>query len=248
VRVFLDPGIAESRFVAGLSALLGEGRPPISRLVAAAEAVRHDPQGFVYWLAGLTRDVEAIQAIVTRSYWHPNGFAKLVLHTSAEPEFKIRLHVWPESAAPGRGETNPHSHRWDFASTLLTGRGMVMPEYREVPDGGDPFTRYRYGIDSARPAALVVDGPVRLVKTNSPRLFHGGVYSCDTQVIHTAEPLGRGLTATLVVQGPYRTPTTAVFCAPGQSEDQPNRALSAADFQFLMKAVVTGVDGCGSPP
>ncbi|MFF1612621.1 hypothetical protein ACFVYA_33010 [Amycolatopsis sp. NPDC058278] len=246
MSVFLDSGTAESRFVGNLATLLGEDGPRMPRLVAAAEAVSRDPQGFVCWLASLTRDAEAVRAVVARSYWHPNGFAKLVLHTSAVSEFKIRMHVWPESAASVRGEMNPHSHRWDFASTLLTGQGMVMPEYREVADEGDLFTRYRYGIDEVNPATLVFDGAVRLVQVKPRHLSRGSVYSCDTHVIHTAEPLGRDLTATVVVQGPHRVPTTAVFCAPGQSEDQPNRALSVADFRLLVKAVISGVGGCGS--
>lgn len=239
-------GTAASRFVLELRATLSRGAPGVPALVAAAEMVCGDRTGFARWLVDLARDPDSVRAIVARSYWHPNGFAKLVLYASAEPEFKIRMHVWPASGRTSRGETNPHSHRWEFASTLLVGQGLALPEYREVTRGGELFTRYRYGVDPARPAVLVADGPVRLVARKTRLLSRGGVYSCDTQVIHTAEPLGRGLTATLVIQGPHRTSTTAVFCVPGQSDDQPNGSLSVADFHLLVQAVLAEVGECSS--
>lgn len=241
-----DSDPAGSRFISGLAAVLGKGDLGVPQLVAAVELVRDDPSAFASWLAAVARDTTAAGAVAARSYWHPNGFAKLVLHTSAEPEFKLRMHIWLDSTEPGRGETNPHRHRWEFASTVIAGRGILVPEYREDAGTGAPFTRYRYGTDPARPAALVADGAVRLVGTRSPQVLKGAVYACDTEVIHTLEPLGQGLTATVVVQGPHRTSATAVYCAPGESEDQPNRALSVAEFQELASAVVAEVDGCPS--
>ncbi len=191
------------------------------------------------WLDILSRDEDAVRSIARRSYWHPNGFAKLVLHASAEPEFRIRLHVWPASDKPSRGESNPHSHRWDFASTVLVGEGMHMVEYEESVERGRPHRRYRYGTDPANPAALVADGAARLKITRPQHVWHGDVYTCDTSIVHTVQPIGAGLTATVVVQGPRRTPTTVVYCLPGETDDQPNHPLSEEDFRWLVKSVVT---------
>ncbi|MFJ9785702.1 hypothetical protein ACIRSS_39445 [Amycolatopsis sp. NPDC101161] len=238
---------AEAWFSSGLASVLTEAAPGAPQLVAAAELVRDDPHAFGCWLKGATRDEQKLKAMVERSYWHSNGFAKLVLHTSAEPEFKIRMHVWPRSEASRRGEPNPHSHRWEFASTVLTGRGVVVPEYREASEGGDPFGRYRYGTDPDAPEALVADGAVRLVKTRSPRVSRGDVYSCGTEVIHTLEPLGTDLTATIVVQGPRRESTTVVFRARGRSEEEPSRRISEVEFRQIVAAVVTEICGGSSP-
>lgn len=210
-------------------------------LYAAAAEIRDNRHSFVSWLDSLSQDEDAVRAAARRSYWHPNGFAKLVLQTSAEPEFRIRLHIWPESDEPSEGESNPHSHRWDFASTVLVGEGMHMVEYQETAEGGKPFRRFRYGTDPADPAALVSDGEVRLKRVRPPHVWHGEVYSCDTSIVHTVRPVGAGLTATVVVQGPRRTPTTVVYCAPGESDDQPNRPLSESDFQLLVKRVLAAV-------
>ncbi|WP_328646818.1 hypothetical protein OHS58_00840 [Amycolatopsis sp. NBC_00348] len=228
----------DHRFPRGLAETLGRDGAALSNLEKAAWEIRVEPRPFVSWLAGLLTNDAKVAEIAGRSYWHPNGFAKLVLHTSAEPEFRIRLHVWPESDVVSPGESNPHSHRWEFASHILVGTGMHMVEFTEVADGGKPFRRYRYGADPAHPAALVTDGEVRLKRQRSPHVVRGEVYSCDMDVVHTVRPIDAGLTATVVIQGPRRTPATVVYCEPGESDDQPNGVLSEADFRRLMTAVL----------
>jgi hypothetical protein len=238
---------AEFSFASAVTSVLNRGALGGPQLTTAVELVRDDPAAFGRWLTDAVNDAKTVEAVVARSYWHPNGFAKLVLHTSADPEFKLRMHVWPESEAPARGEPNPHSHRWEFASTVLTGQGVVVPEYREAAEGGDRFDRYRYGTSPDVPEALVVEGPVRLVKMKAPRVSRGDIYACGTGVIHTLEPLGRDLTATVVVQGPRRVHTTAVFRVPENSREQSNRPLSVVDFRQLVTGVVNKVCGCSSP-
>ncbi|MEU5262816.1 hypothetical protein [Amycolatopsis sp. NPDC021455] len=222
--------------------LRGTGSPPgLAELAAAAEHVGATRGAFTAWLRDLTADDAAVAEIAKRSYWHPNGFAKIVLHTGIEPEFRVRLHVWPRSETPSRGESNPHSHRWEFASHVLAGTGMHMVEFAETTEGGKPFRRYRYGTDPANPAALAADGEARLKRRAVPHVQGGDVYTCDTAVVHTVRPIDAGLTATVVVQGPRRTPTTVVYCEPGESDDQPNFELTEADFHELVTAVLASL-------
>ncbi|MGW3994593.1 hypothetical protein ACWEF6_14005 [Amycolatopsis sp. NPDC004772] len=224
-------------------ALRGDGsRPGLGRLEAAARRIRTGRRGLAAWLQDLLADQTAVAEIAKRSYWHPNGFAKIVLHTSIDPEFRIRLHVWPRGETPSRGESNPHSHRWEFASYVLTGTGMHMVEFAETAEGGKPYRRYRYGTDPADPAALVADGDVRLQRCGVPHVQGGDVYTCNTSTVHTVRPIDAGLTATVVVQGPRRTPTTVVYCEPGESDDQPNIELTGADFVELVSELLPTLD------
>jgi hypothetical protein len=225
----------------------GESRPGLAQLQAGAEHVRANRLSFAAWLRDLVADKAAVSEIAKRSYWHPNGFAKIVLHTAAEPEFRIRLHVWPRSETPSRGESNPHSHRWEFASYVLIGTGMHMVEFAETAEAGKPYRRHRYGTDSANSAALVADGEVRLKRRGVPHVQGGDVYTCDTSVVHTVRPIDAGLTATVVVEGPRRTPTTAVYCEPGESDDQPDFDLSEADLGALVTAVLASLDSEVAP-
>jgi hypothetical protein len=229
-------------------ALGGNGsRPGLPELEAAARHIRAHRGAFAAWLRDLATDDVATAEIANRSYWHPNGFAKIVLHDSGDPGFRLRLHVWPPSATPSRGESNPHSHRWEFASHVLTGTGMHMVEFAETGEGGRPYLRYRYGTDPANPAVLVADGAVRLRRRGVPHVQAGDVYTCDTSIVHTVRPIDAGLTATVVVQGPRRTPATVVYCEPGESDDQPNVDLRDTEFQALASAVLASLESEVAP-
>ncbi|MBB5857260.1 hypothetical protein ACFQ05_30630 [Amycolatopsis umgeniensis] len=218
------------------------GEADLPWLRAVAHRIQDTPGTFLSWLEEILEDDEAVRAAAKRSYWHPNGFAKMVLHASAD--FRIRLHVWPESAEPSRGESNPHSHRWEFASTIIAGEGLSMAEFREITEGGKVHNRYRYGADPANPAALLADGEARLEVVKTPNARRGDVYSCDTEIVHTVRPIEAGLTATVVIQGPHRTSTTVVYCEPGETDDQPNGELTETDFRTLVGAVAKAVASC----
>lgn len=227
-------------FPAAVADALGGTDPGPADLERALRAVVAAPGPCLRWLDDLSRDATAIAGIAARSYWHPNGFAKLILHPG--PGLRIRLHVWPavDAAVPGvrLGESNPHSHRWEFASTVLAGGGLDMVEYAETGTGGMPYNRFRYGADPADRAALVSDGLVRLRVVGRPSARPGQVYSCDTAVVHTVAPVGTGLTATLVFQGPQRTSSTVVYRELELGDDQPNLPLSAAQAVQLIGAVL----------
>lgn len=226
-------------FAIGAAAELTLRGSTVDGLTHAVRLLASAPESIAAWLDELHRGPVADMA--RRSYWHPNGFAKLVLHVNSDPEFRIRLHVWPEVEGQPLGESNPHSHRWDFASTVVAGAGLHMVEYVETKRGGKPFDRYRYGGDPTNPAALLHDGGAQLTRKTSPHVRFGEVYSCDINVVHTVVPIRSGLTATLVVQGPRRSSCTRVYCLPGTDAEQPNRELSEEDFRLLLKNVVTGM-------
>ena len=66
-------------------------------------------------LSSLIQSPELLIKIAARSYWHGNGFLKVVL---LDQGYKLRLHIWFAGTAC---EENIHSHRWGFASHVLTG-------------------------------------------------------------------------------------------------------------------------------
>lgn len=53
--------------------------------------------------------------VAGRSYWHGNGFLKIVLLNQG---FKLRLHLWLPCTVC---EENIHDHRWSIASAILAG-------------------------------------------------------------------------------------------------------------------------------
>jgi hypothetical protein len=70
----------------------------------------------VITLSKLIEDETRMREVSQRSYLHPNGFVKLVLHQLGDA--KLRLHFW---SGHQEAEENIHNHRWVFASKVMTG-------------------------------------------------------------------------------------------------------------------------------
>ncbi len=203
------------------------------RLTQALGALLADPRGLADWL----RALDPAQ-IAARSYWHPNGFAKLVLHVA--PEFKVRLHVWP--AGPDRrGEVNPHGHRWDFASTVLCGPGLRSTTFEEAAEG-TPYVRHDY-VGSAVQASLAFRCSVFLTARHSCPVPTHARYAITTETVHTIDPLGTDLVATLVVQGRPWKAFAPVYCLPGADVDQPGLPILPTEVRDLVDAVLAAPDG-----
>jgi hypothetical protein len=208
-------------------------------LLAALECLLADRSALIAWLRALIEDPEQLAGVVAGSYWHANGFAKLILHSTAD--FRIRLHVWP--AGEGRrGEPDPHSHRWDFASTVLVGDGLAIVESTELPepnsDRGSTCTRYLYdGFE------LVDAGVAALAEDRRFQVLTGDRYITMTTTIHTVLPLGNDLVTTLLVQGPHLSSATAVYgtdLAP--LVNRAGRRVDADDVAALISDVVATLE------
>jgi hypothetical protein len=215
-------------------------------LLGALELLLRDRSALVDWLRSLVDDPERLSAVVAASYWHANGFAKLVLHDT--PEFRIRLHVWP-AGKNRRGEPDPHSHRWDFASTVLTGDGLDIVESEELRERRTPAdlacTRYVYdGFEMVEDDDQLKD--VFLHEIHKFVVRQGNRYTTETATIHTVAPKGNDLVATLLVQGPHVSDATAVYGTDLESlVNQPGRLIDAADVRELILAVVATLDPRG---
>lgn len=212
------------------AAVLGGRSEEIPALLAAVKATTSDRAALAEWLACFTRPEHAA-AVAARSYWHHNGFAKLVLH--AESNFRIRLHIWP-AGEHRLGETNPHGHRWNFASEVLCGDGLETEDYRESTDGVEHI-RYCYlgGLNSLAP----VDH-VKLASAGKRSIRANEQHTVDTSVIHTVHPLGTDVVATLVVQSHALTENTDVFCVPGKAVDEPIKAITPGQVADLVRSVL----------
>jgi hypothetical protein len=202
-------------------------------LAAGLDLLLRDRDALLGWLRSILADPTALDRVVAGSYWHPNGFAKLVLHDG--PGFRIRLHVWP-AGEDRLGEPDPHSHRWDFASTVLTGAGLRVVEFVELLSPGSPedveSIRYSYYGRS-----LVPETKVFLRRDREFDVLTGARYTTVTSRIHTVAPKGNDLVATLLVQGPHTNPQAVVY---GDGLDSRNRLGHVVDADAV-RALVTDV-------
>jgi hypothetical protein len=111
--------------------------------------------------------------IAGRSYWHPNGFIKLVLD-EREGWGQVRLHVWPEPS----DDDDVHDHAWQYQSVVVGGR-LREVVYREAgPDQpGNEVWRHSYGMTGHRRFTLCDPVPVRIVPEPHPRDYETGARS-----------------------------------------------------------------------
>jgi hypothetical protein len=204
-------------------------------LLRTLDILTGDIEAFAGWLRTFDDPARA-NAVARRSYWHPNGFAKLVLKSGTD--HKVRLHVWP-AGSHRLGESNPHGHRWNFASTVLSGDGLEDTHYRES-DTGLPYESYRYAGGNAADA-VTRRGTVHLDESGRFTRANGVAYTLDTSVVHTVRPLGSALIATLVIQGPALHDDTPVYGAPGVNVDEPGHAISGAEVHELIRDVLAAL-------
>jgi hypothetical protein len=214
--------------------------PAVADLVRLAEDLQSDPDSLLNIVSAIAADRRRRNEVHKRSYWHPNGFAKIKL--LEWPDHSLRLHVWP-AGKDRRGDMNPHCHRWAFASGLILGQGMVERYFAETtptdPDGVE-YDRYQYRRraclgDLRRPKRVHLR---ELGQVDRPM---GEVYSCTTDVIHTVDPLGLDLLVTAVVQGRAEVETTPVYVRPGISGEQRYRPLKAKELVLLMRDLETAM-------
>ncbi|MEJ1930676.1 hypothetical protein WDZ92_10350, partial [Nostoc sp. NIES-2111] len=55
------------------------------------------------------------------SYIHPNGFAKILLIKSENPDYLVRLHIWGLDNTVYGSKSNIHNHTRDFWSKVVIG-------------------------------------------------------------------------------------------------------------------------------
>jgi hypothetical protein len=233
------PTCAASR---DLVAEIDDALRPATGLAAlhdAAQRVRRRPGLVRRRLGFLLSHPERLAEVASRAYWHSNGFAKIkILHGR---DFTVRLHVWP--ASTGRGEVNPHGHRWEFASWILTGDGMSEAYYEPVGSShtdATPYTRCDYG-PAGGPGQLRPVGDASLRVRQVVRRPAGTVYTCALDALHTVAPVGDGLVATLVLQGPAVIPSAPVFVRTDRAPEPAPRPIPQDELCELLHLVQSAI-------
>jgi hypothetical protein len=160
---------------------------------------------------------------------------------AADPRFCLRLHVWPPGVNRG-GDVVPLSHRWDFASWIAVGPGLLETYFART-DSSDPEGKAHVHYDYGRPAdhepRLQSGGGVAWLRPVAAlQRTAGTVYDCAQRMIHTVAPLDSDLIATVLLQGPTVSSTTAVYRPFGRHGFRDlERPVGTAELAALIGAV-----------
>ena len=199
---------------ASLTSSLLSACPTMTDLFRHAQRLRQVPGLFARELAAIRSQPARMATLARQAYWHRNGFAKVKVAETGS--YSVRLHIWP-AGDHERGDVDPHSHRWEFASLVVAGAGMEERRFAlaDGPATGVPYTACEYGRTSGV-SFLRPTGEAWLRQIGLYRRPHGHVYSCPRTVLHTVAPIGRALVATIVVQGPVEPAPALVYRSPGR--------------------------------
>jgi len=162
-----------------LTQLLDNG--PADRTLPMALQILSHPNILAGLLNSAVSDPDWFSQIQKASYYHRNGFDKLVLLEGEN--FKLRLHHF----RPGCGilpSENVHDHRWPFASSVIAGR-LRMRLLEPQPNGELPVFEYRYHSDkSSGTYQCVPIGFCGLVQTDYIIYETGTHYFMPTTILH----------------------------------------------------------------
>jgi hypothetical protein len=180
--------------------------------------------------------------IAGRSYWHPNGFVKLVLEQHRY-DGQLRLHVWP--AVPAIEDI--HGHGWSYASVVVGGAVSEIPYAETDADMGKPMWRHTYGQTAHRQFAMADPVPVRVVESGEARVLRTGEWSGGgSQHVHRFFAV-EAPAATMLRVGPVVQRQSYVYrddaVPPQIVEPRPTTRADVAEWLAVVGGMVAAAGG-----
>lgn len=166
---------------------------------------------------------------------HPNGFLK-VLVAQRPDRWVLRIHVWTRACS----EMHVHSHRWNFASHVLTGSMHARGYGIASPSQGDR-TRFHCQRTDER---YVFHRLGRCVIQQIDEQEHaaGDWYEQPFEALHAIETAGRGPVVTVVLQGADLAEHSTVI-TPGDAEPALERAVDRLTADQVRQVVDMALRG-----
>lgn len=153
-------------------------------------------------------DEKYIAEVCSRSYIHDNGFDRLELFSSTEPEYALRLHIWWKNAT--KRNERIHGHPWSFASLVL--KGLIRFEQFVETPSGEPVEVFHYKRPTAQGTyTLLPAGTTRIRAILRGGISSGLVYSAHHEMLHRVWGDSERDTMTLMLHGPSISYPSRVF-------------------------------------
>jgi hypothetical protein len=193
---------------------------------------------------------QLLKQIAARSYWHPNGFLKLILVRSSTGS-TLRIHSWrqqKQQSTPAELDTDIHSHRWPFVSFVIAG-ALDIHEFTETHKAGDEYSKYICAPNQAGQYKLKQLGLTRLSCCKTQTVDVGKYYSIDTNILHQVFNRSHE-TITIVIQGLPSKSGSLVFRKPDyQSDRQYGERPLTTDIQIELQRLISVLDrSCSHAP
>jgi hypothetical protein len=176
--------------------------------------------------------------VAGRSYWHPNGFIKLVLE-QRDGWGQLRLHVWPEAT----DDDDVHDHAWHYESVVVGGdlREIRYREAADVDTGGTPMWRHSYGMTGHRRFTLCDPEQVDIIEDPKALDWHTGDRSGGAPGhVHRFFPV-TAPTVTMLRVGPILTRYSHVYRTDSSPQPvlapRPTTQVDVAEWLSYVRAI-----------
>ncbi|MGM0857679.1 MAG: hypothetical protein ACQEW0_11420 [Pseudomonadota bacterium] len=146
----------------------------------------------------LVRSQPQLDEVANRSYWHKNGFFKVLL-LDKRPDYSVRLHIWPDSPLQ---EGDIHNHPWDMSGLVLTG-SYVWPIYnfeREKQNTNCTLYECRY-LEDYSGHSFHEDGHVILKEEKKITMREGEFFRFSKEKHHSAKKDNSDPADSIVITG-----------------------------------------------
>jgi hypothetical protein len=160
------------------------------------------------------------EKMLDESYYHENGFHKIVLLSGKN--FKLRLHHFGVSSKIPM--ENIHDHRWAFASTILSGTlEMDMFKLSQIVRDENKLIHYVYNSDKST-GSYSTDkiGMVSLNKIESRFYEAGETYLMLPQELHRIKNQEGQESLTLILTGKPENNTCNLFALREINDEEKN--------------------------
>jgi hypothetical protein len=175
-----------------------------------ALSVVSDIASLIEFLESIYSDDNALANVAAKSYAHRNGFDKLVLIASSDPEFRLRLHIWwPNSDEVG--DMHIHNHKWDFRSRII--EGSYRHQTYAVDAGGEEWHRYRcHSVLQKQGHQMEYECTQHLRCVFDNIVVKNSEYTIDHSILHKVSLMDPfHLTSTIILQSPVLQVGTIVY-------------------------------------
>lgn len=192
-------------------------------------AFLNDPAVLGSLLNSITSDPFLNKKMLDESYYHLNGFDKIVLINRSN--FKIRLHNFlpqPEK----RPMENIHDHRWNFASAMLRGSFntdlFINGSKQDLKTHS--YTYHSNKVDDKY--ETIYNGEVFLEKLTTIQVSEGENYFMPADVLHRINEMNTDGTVTIIVTGPPINETCQLYASRLMEEEE--KSLVKHDNYYLL--------------
>jgi endonuclease/exonuclease/phosphatase family metal-dependent hydrolase len=187
-------------------------------------------------------DPAAVRHCAAMSGRHPLGHDKIVL-IDAESSWRLRLHAWWPSRAPG--VEHVHHHRFNFSTMMVRGH-YQMQTFRQAASGTEVFEYRQCSNPVAGEWYLASAGVTHLQSLAVTEITEGVGYSLDSHALHRVLVPRDTLCLTLflaTISNADLSSETRVFAFPGEAAPAiiRSQALTADDYRQRLDVIMAAL-------